>query len=123
MKRSGRMFGKNLGVLALLLASSLFASNASAAETKTIRGEVVDLMCYLDHGAKGEKHAECAKKCIKSGGPVGLLTSDDQLYLIIGEHEPMNEKLAPLAAKTITVKGKVVEKHGMKMIENAEIQK
>lgn len=108
---------------AVLLALGMSAPAARAAETKTVTGEVVDLMCYLDHGAKGQKHAECAETCIKSGGPVGLLTADNQLYLIIGEHKPMNDQLAPLAAKTITVKGKVVERNGMKMIENAEIQK
>jgi hypothetical protein len=107
---------------AVLLALPL-AVNAAEGETQTVKGEVVDLMCYLDHGAKGEKHAECAQTCIKSGGPVGLLTSDNQLYLVIGEHKPMNDKLADYAAKTITLKGKVVERNGMKMIENAEIQK
>ena len=117
------MFGQYLGVLTLSLAAALFTVRANAAETKTIKGEVVDLMCYLDHGAKGEKHAGCAKTCIESGGPVGILTSDNELYLIIGEHKPMNDKLAPYAAKTITVKGKVVERNGMKMIENAEIEK
>jgi len=35
----------------------------------------------------------------------------------------MNKELAALAAQTITVKGKVVEKDGIKMIENAEIVK
>jgi hypothetical protein len=88
-----------------------------------VTGEVVDLMCYLDHGAKGNDHAGCANMCIESGGPTGILTKDNQLYLIVGEHKPMNDQLAPLAAKTITVTGKVVERDGMKMIENAEIQK
>ncbi len=81
------------------------------------------MMCYLDHGAKGEKHAGCAKTCIESGAPVGLLTKDNQLYLVVGEHKPMNDKLAPLASKTITLKGKVVERNGMKLLENAEIEK
>jgi hypothetical protein len=108
---------------AALLLSFGAAVQTARAETKTITGEVVDLMCYLDHGAKGEKHASCAKTCIESGGPVGLLTKDNQLYLVIGEHKPMNDKLAPLAAKTITLKGKIVERNGVKMIENAEIQK
>lgn len=108
---------------AMLLAVGGAASNAMAAESQTIKGEVVDLMCYLDHGAKGEKHASCAQMCIKSGGPVGILTADNKLYLIVGEHKPMNDRLASLAAKTITVQGKVVERDGMKMIENAEIVK
>lgn len=106
---------------AFVAAFAFVAPKALAAETQTIKGEVVDLMCYLDHGAKGEKHAGCAKMCISSGGPVGLLTSDNQVYLIIGEHKPINDELAPLAATVITVKGKVVERGGMKMIENAEI--
>ncbi len=93
------------------------------AELHTIKGEVVDLMCYIDHGAVGEKHAKCAQTCIESGGPVGLLTPGGEVYLVIGQHEPINKQLAPLAAKTISVKGKVVERSGMKMIENAEIVK
>ena len=96
---------------------------ARADDAKSVTGEVVDLMCYLDHGAKGEKHANCAQKCIKSGGPVGLLTADDQLYLVIGSHEPMNETLAPQAGKTVTLTGKIVERNGMKMIENAKLEK
>ena len=34
----------------------------------------------------------------------------------------MNEELAAKAAQTVTLKGKVVERNGMKMIENAELQ-
>jgi hypothetical protein len=91
-------------------------------KTQTIKGEVVDLMCYLDHGAKGEKHKGCASKCIQSGGPVGLLTADDQVYLVIGDHKPINDQLADKAAQTVTLTGKVVERNGMKMIENAQLQ-
>lgn len=110
--------------LALATFGSLggWVSTAQAAD-ETIKGEIVDLMCYIDHGAKGDKHADCAQSCIKGGGPVGILTADNQLYLVIGEHKPINDKLAPLAAKTVTLKGKVVERNGMKMIENVEIQK
>lgn len=100
----------------------LAADENAGAETKTLTGEVVDMMCYLDHGAKGEKHKGCAEKCIKSGGPVGLL-SGDQLYLVIGEHKPMNDELASKAAETVTLKGKVVERNGVKMIENAQLEK
>ena len=108
---------------ALVLSSVSFAAEKKeAGKTQTLTGEVVDLMCYLDHDAKGEKHKGCAEKCIKSGGPVGLL-SGDQLYLVIGDHAPMNDQLASKAAQTVTLKGKVVERNGMKMIENAELVK
>jgi len=65
----------------------------AAASEKTLTGEIVDLMCYADHGATGEKHAQCAATCIKGGGPVAIL-SDGKTYLVVGDHKPMNEQLA-----------------------------
>jgi hypothetical protein len=109
-----------IGLGALLALPAVNRGADSDAATKTVKGEIVDLMCYLDHGAKGEKHKGCAGKCNKSGGPVGLLSGED-LYLVIGDHKPINDELADKAAQEVTLKGKVVEKHGMKMIENAEL--
>ena len=120
--RSLRFIGMSAAT-GLLLGLGATASSLQAADTQTITGEVVDLMCYLDHGAKGDKHAACAKKCIESGGPVGILTADNQVYLVIGDHKPLNEKLAPLAAKTITVKGKLASRDGLNLLENIEIVK
>jgi hypothetical protein len=115
-----------VGVVALGASLSLSALRGAESDTgggtQTLKGEVVDLMCYLDHGAKGEKHKGCATKCIQSGGPVGLLTPDGQVYLVIGDHKPINDQLADKAAETVTLKGKVVERGGMKMIENAELE-
>ena len=98
-------YGASLALPALCLG----AEEKAGAATKTIKGEVVDLMCYLDHGAKGEKHKGCATKCIEGGGPVGLLTEDNHLYLVVGDHAPMNKELAAKAAQTVTLKGKVEE--------------
>jgi hypothetical protein len=124
--KNGSLIATTVAAVALgagLTLSALRGAEGDAGDkTQTIKGEVVDLMCYLDHGAKGEKHKGCAAKCIKSGGPVGLLTADDQVYLVIGDHKPMNDELADKAAQTVTLKGKVVERNGMKMIENAELQ-
>jgi hypothetical protein len=55
--------------------------------------------------------------------PVSLLTEDGKLYLIAGDHEPLNKELAPLAAKTVTLRGKVASRQGMNLINNAEIVK
>lgn len=89
----------------------------------TVTGEVLDMACYLDHGASGEKHAGCAEKCISSGLPVGLKSADGTVYLLIGEHKPANAELAQYAAKTITVKGKLVNRDGINLLENIEIVK
>ena len=93
-----------------------------AAATKTVTGEVVDMMCYVDHNATGEKHAGCAAKCIKGNGPVGIV-ENGKAYLVVGEHKPMNDELAEFAGKTITLRGKIAERGGVAMIENAEIVK
>jgi hypothetical protein len=94
----------------------------AAAAEKTITGEIVDLMCYADHSATGEKHAKCAATCIKNGGPVAIL-SDGKTYLVVGDHKPMNDQLAEYAGKTITLKGKLASNGGIPMLENAEIVK
>jgi hypothetical protein len=94
---------------------------AKAGSQITVTGEVLDLACYLDHGAHGEKHASCAKMCISSGLPVGLKSTDGTVYLLVGEHKPANEKFADLGAKTVTVKGKLVTRDGINLLENVEI--
>jgi hypothetical protein len=94
-----------------------------AATAKEVTGEVVDMMCYVDHNAVGEKHGQsCGAKCVKSGGPVGIV-SDGKAYLVVGEHKPMNDQLAEYCGKTVTLKGKMAERGGIAMIENAEIVK
>jgi len=96
---------------------------SDAAASKEMTGEVVDMMCYVDHNAVGEKHGQsCGAKCVKSGGPVGIV-SDGKAYLVVGEHKPMNDQLAEYCGKTVTLKGKMAERGGIAMIENAEIVK
>ena len=95
----------------------------TAAAEKTVTGEIVDMMCYVDHNATGDQHGQsCGSKCIKGGGPVGIV-SDGKAYLVVGEHKPMNEELADSCGKTITLKGKMAERGGIAMLENAEIVK
>jgi hypothetical protein len=119
-----------IAVAAVFAASSLVAheghgdkEDLATKETKKISGEVLDMACYVDHNATGEKHADCAKKCITSGLPVGLKADDGKTYMLIGEHKPLNNELAQYAAKKITVEGKIVSRDGIYMIENAVIIK
>ena len=79
---------------------------------KSVTGEIVDMMCYIDHNAVGETHGQsCGAKCIKGGGPVGIV-SDGKAYLVVGEHKPMNDQLAEYCGKTVTLKGKAAERGG-----------
>ena len=121
-----------VAVTAIFIAGLAFSRLAIAEEhdhasdtaaSKEVIGEVVDMMCYVDHNAVGEKHGQsCGAKCVKNGGPVGIV-SDGKAYLVVGEHKPMNDQLAEYCGKTITLKGKMAERGGIAMIENAEIVK
>ena len=95
----------------------------NAASDKTVTGEIVDMMCYVDHNAMGADHGQsCGSKCIKNGGPVGIV-ENGKAYLVVGEHKPMNDELADSCGKTITLKGKHSERGGIAMLENTEIVK
>ncbi len=81
-------------------------------------GEVVDLACYVNKGAKGTDHAGCAKSCVKTGQPLGLLTDDGTLVLLAADHknaEPY-EALKDLAGEKAQVTGTLAERDGMKMV-------
>ena len=110
-----------VATVATFVSASVRAEDAKKAEEVTVKGEVLDMACYLDHGAHGEKHKGCAETCIESGLPVGIKAEDGTVYLLVGEHKPMNKELAKHAAETITGKGTTVSRDGINMIENAEI--
>lgn len=58
----------------------------------TVVGEIVDLSCYLQVGKRGDKHRECGQLCAEQGQPIGLLTEDGSLFLLMDEeHNPRRD--------------------------------
>jgi hypothetical protein len=109
-----------LATVALAVAADQPAKKAPT----TLTGELVDTGCYLGHGARGEKHIDCATKCIASGMPMGLLTSAGKLYLITLDHDnpdPYN-KLKEMAGKTVSVTGVVSVRSGMQGIDVTDVK-
>src|SRR5262245_53504961 len=106
-----------------LAIAQLHEHGGDSSDSKDVTGEVVDMRCYVDHSVVGGKPGQsCGAKCVKSGGPVGIV-SEGKAYLVVGEHKPINDQLAEHCGKTITLKGKMAERGGIAMIENAEIVK
>lgn len=95
-----------------LLASLLLAAPPTAALADSVTGEVVDLACYLGHEEQREKmrgpgHRKCADTCLKKGMPIGIVTDDKQVWVVLENHDnpkPYNE-LKGKAAETVTVEG------------------
>lgn len=58
----------------------------------TVVGEIVDFSCYLQLGKHGEKHRGCGQKCANNGQPIGLVTADGTLYMVMEEeHDPRRD--------------------------------
>ncbi len=83
----------------------------------TIRGEVIDMACYLTKGEHGTGHADCAEMCIKDGLPVGILDGSGHVYLCLtAEQKSANSLLVKYAAKQVKVTGTVYSKGGMDLL-------
>ena len=87
-------------------------------KTQTVTGEILDLACYVGHEAKGDKHKACATACISVGAPMGLLTSDGHVYLLVENHEMKKpyDELKSKAAEQMKVTGTVQERGGLPAI-------
>jgi hypothetical protein len=90
----------------------------------TLKGEIVDMGCYMGHGAKGPDHASCALRCIANGMPMGLLTADGTLYVMTMNHDnadPYNSA-KKMAADIVEITGPVSERSGVKSIEVTDVK-
>ena len=88
-----------------------------AATLDKLTGEIVDITCYADHDAHGDKHASCAQKCLTAGMPVGLL-AEGKLYIVtMKDHSAPSAKLASFGGKSVVASGKRLEKDGTHVFE------
>ena len=78
------------------------------------------MSCYLAHPATstGNGHRKCAETCAKKGLPMGVLTSDKQVYLLLEDHDNPKAYAAALgkAAQQATVDGTKVTLGGVQGI-------
>lgn len=83
-----------------------------------VKGEVVDLWCYLEGGDRGADHKACGVACAKAGNPLGLVTEKDEVYVLMGikDHQPGKDVLLDKMAETVTVEGTLVKKGGVQVI-------
>ena len=116
------MRSKLIGTLAVAAVVCAFAARVAVTEPKgeevTVKGEVVDLWCYLEGGDHGAEHKDCAIACAKAGNPIGILDKKGNLYVAMGikDHQPGKEVLLDKMAETVTVSGTLVKKGGVQVI-------
>lgn len=102
----------------LIVAGLFVASMPLMAAEVTVKGEVVDQVCYTkDKKNMGADHKDCGSSCVKRGSPVALVTADGEVYTIAGSYaENKNAKLIDFVAKTVEAKGEVTESGGKKVL-------
>lgn len=96
----------------------------------TLRGELVDFYCFIEKGARGPEHRDCAVRCVAGDICMGLLTTDNKNLLMLSVNhlramDPKTWRGIPdpfttcrgLLAETVDLTGFVMERHGQKIIE------
>jgi len=69
-----------------LAAASTPGAPKNAPKRIVVRGEILDLGCFLSHGLRGPLHRDCARQCLSVGVPMGLLSEDSTVYLLTQDH-------------------------------------
>lgn len=115
---------KAVAVVAVAACLMIVPIVAHAAEETTLKGELVDINCYLG-GKSGEAHAACARACATKGNPIGLVVGhgdEAQMYLVLGASGKQAKDLcADQMGKQVAVTGTVSEKNGMKVIAASKV--
>ena len=79
----------------------------------SVVGEIVDFSCYIQLGKHGDKHRSCGQKCVANGQPIGLLTRDGGLYMLMPEeHDPRRDGGVDAKASASDHMGHIVEVNG-----------
>ena len=113
-----------LGIEVFLLSFSIAFGEGNTSKEVTIKGTVIDPVCLITMGMKGEGHRECATRCAKAGENLAIMDESGKIYTILAE-KPFTNPNGPVLnyiEKTVTVKGTLIEKGGVSYIVVKETQ-
>ena len=99
------------------------AAAATSAERVQITGEVMDTWCYTSEimggsdAVLGSAHHQCAVWCAAGGIPVGILSDDGQVYMVLklGDDDTSNAnpKILEIQSDHVTVDGELYKRDGI----------
>ncbi|MDG2303067.1 MAG: hypothetical protein P8R42_00205 [Candidatus Binatia bacterium] len=84
-----------------------------------LRGEVVEVGCYLRDGSRGEGHKACALRCLKNGGQLGIVEDGTGVLYPLAGSEPATDPSAAAReqiAEHVAVHGRVYERAGSRVL-------
>ncbi len=123
VKRIGKyvLLAVGIGVIGT---GPVWAAEKGTPVTLTVR--VVDAVCFLSMGAKGEPHRECAIACDKAGVRASLLDEKANVLYAVMADGPLKDPNTLLRAhleREVTVKGDLYTgPGGLKVVAVKEVQ-
>ena len=107
-----------VGALAVVVVTAVVSFAQPKGATITIKGEAVDLWCYMEGGDRGPAKKECAAACAKAGNAIGIVDASGTVYLASGllDHQPARDILIAKMNEPVEVTGILVKKGGAQMI-------
>ena len=107
----------SLGI-SLALSAAFVGFAQPKGPTVTVKGEAVDLWCYMEGGDRGLAKKDCATACAKAGNPIGIVDEKGTVYITasLEDHKPARDLLIGKMSEQVTVTGTLVTKGGSKML-------
>lgn len=109
---------RTLTGLGLVFMAGALALAGPKGPTVTVKGEPVDLWCYMEGGDRGAAKKDCATACAKAGNPIGIVDGKGNIYVAAGleDHQPAKDLSIDKMSQQVTASGTLVTKGGMKML-------
>ena len=110
------------------VAAQVFAPQVKGQEVK-VKGEIIDLWCYLQGDNHGQDHKNCSTKCANMGNPIALLDeAKNETYILAGRtdyqvtHE-VRDELIKRMNETVTVTGTLVKRDNTQLLYVASVER
>ena len=94
-------------------------SHGSTGGSVTIKGELVDSLCYVAMNATGSGHKKCAIDCAKAGIPISIVEDGTgKMYTVLPKEDKTGypESVISKMGDKVTLKGDLYESGGNKYV-------
>ncbi|MBM52670.1 MAG: hypothetical protein CL485_06730 [Acidobacteria bacterium] len=111
--------------IALVVLAVAVSMPSLATQQVTVRGEVIDSVCFIKSGARGGDHRGCAQTCADNGIPLALLEEGTDQLIWLASSASMQSPNADLkahASHTVEITGEYAERGGAKILVISEIK-
>ena len=121
MKRM--MWGVLVGTLLIGAGTAVWAheghEHGKGVQEVTIKGELVDSLCYVAMASKGTGHKQCAIDCAKAGIPISILEDGTgKMYTVLPKEDKTGYPASVInkMGETVTLKGDLYENGGQRYV-------